>query len=46
MFMIHSTLLLVSLQTYFVFESPPELSLMNDEAVQHMLPLGDLSRGI
>lgn len=46
MFMIHSTLLLVSLQTFFVFETHPELTLLNDEAVQQMLPLGDLSRGI
>lgn len=43
MFMIHSSLLLFSLQT-FLSETPPGLALMQSEAVQQMLGLlqGDM----
>lgn len=44
-FMIHSILLLVSLQT-FVSETPPGLAHLNGEFVQQMLPLRVFSRGI
>lgn len=44
-FMIHSILLIVSLQTC-VSETPPGLALLNGDVVQQMLPLRVFSRGI
>lgn len=44
--MIHSILLLVSLETFFVFESPCGLAFLNNETVQQLLPLGNFPGGI
>lgn len=43
--MIHSLLLLVSLETFFVFESPCGLFFLHDETVQQLLPLNNFPGG-
>lgn len=47
-FLIHSTLLLVSLKTFVVcvFEMPSGLAFLNGEAVQQLVSLEELSRDI